>query len=72
MGASEAPSLLSVDDEDGAQVVDAADLWNSDAEETEDVVSGTLEGAGYGIFAIGDAEGRTICRPLNRCLRRSA
>ena len=68
MGASEDPSLLSVDDEDGAQVVDAADLWNSDAEETEDAVSGTLEGDGYGIFAIGDAEGEEELSPFESVL----
>lgn len=53
MGAAESPSLLSVDDEDGAQVVDAEDLWDSDAAETARAIAETLKGTGHGVLAIG-------------------
>jgi len=68
MGASEAPSLLSVDDDEGAQVVDAWDIWNSEAEETEDAISETLSGEGYGILAIGNAEGEDELSPFESVL----
>ncbi len=68
MGAAESPSLLSVDDEDGAQVVDAEDLWDSDAAETARVIVETLKGSGHGILAIGSEDSEEGLSPFEAVL----